>query len=211
MNKHLLDQFSPLLFMGALVLLGAGAAYYAWEQLNPRTDLTAEDPQAIARYRDWLRDNDVPLLGGKIAQADLPGVYCKVIEHDVRAGDLAAARALIRTTLQKQLADQVLTLLQLPAARELFTQQQQAQRKVAALQEIVAVLPTKTSPQREADLKRLAQAFCALPFDATACPEQAQELSSIYRGSILPWKAKEEGLQPALAEIEARCLPRPVP
>ena len=83
------DQFSPFLFMGIMVLEVACAAYYVWGIFNPTSDFSAEDAPAIAKYKEWIEKNDMPLVGGKIKSEELPIVYRKVIEYDIKAGDLS--------------------------------------------------------------------------------------------------------------------------
>jgi hypothetical protein len=207
MSRHTFDQFSPLIFMGVMVLVVGGAAWYVWSIFNPVSDFDAEDDAAIARYKEWLITNDGP-FGGKIKPEDLPLVYRKVIEHDVKAGDLKTARATIGETIQKKLDEQVLALTQLPQARELIGQVRDAQRKVAALNEFVAALRKEPRPG-DAELARLADAFCQVPFDAAACPEQAAEIARIYKESLVPLKDSPDAVKKVATDIQQRCLPRP--
>jgi hypothetical protein len=207
MNKQLLDQLSPLLFIGIILLLAAGGLYYVWSIFTPSPpDLSAEDAQAIAKYKAWLRDNDLPFVGGKLKPEQLPVVYRKVIEHDIKAGDLKSGRSFIGQAIQKQLDGKVLELAQLPEAKKLIGHMQDAHRKVEALKQIVAAVQ---KGQGEADLGKLAEDFCEIPFNQSACPEQAEEIARIYKTSLLPLKEKNEAVKKVVAGIEQSCLPNP--
>ncbi len=212
MNKTILDQFTPLLFIGLMVLLAAGAAWYAWGVFNPPgPDVSAESPEAIAKYKEWLRDNDLPFVGGKIKPADLPAVYGKVIDHDVKTGDLKSGRSFIAHAMQKKLDAPVLEQTKSPEARELIGQMQNARRKVELLRQIVTAMQKK-----EPGLAKLADEFGQVPFSPTACPEQAEEIAAIYRANLLPLKGKDEkenneAVQKVIAEIEKTCLPAKKP
>lgn len=203
MNKTILDQFSPLLLIGLIVLLVAGAAWYAWSLFAPAPpDISADDAEAIAKYKEWIKNNELPFVGGKIQPTDLPSVYRKVIEHDIRTGDLKSARSFISRAIQKKLDGQVLERTQLPEAKELIGQMQNAQRKVELLKQIVAAVQKK-----EPDLTKRAVEFCQVPFNASACPEQAEEISQLYRANLMPLKDKDEAVLKAAGEIEKSCLP----
>jgi hypothetical protein len=207
MPKNLFDQFSPFLFMGVMVLLIAAAAHYVWSIFNPSTDFSAEDPQAIARYKEWIANNDLPFAGGKIKPEDLPLVYRKVIEYDVRTGDLKAARGSIAEVIHRKLDTQVLELAQLPEAKELINHVQNGARKVEALKQIVATLDKGQGKQDsaekvEAELARLCGEFTKMPFNPTACPEQAAEMAQICKSSLLPSRDKSAAVKQISTEIE---------
>jgi hypothetical protein len=203
MNKTILDQFSPLLLIGIMVLLAASAAWYAWSLFTPSpTDISANDAEAIARYKEWLKNNDLPFVGGKIKPADLPGVYRKVIEHDIKTGDLKSARSFIAQTIQKKLDATVLEGTTLPEAKELIRQMQIAQRKLELLKQIVTAVQ-----QKELKLPKLADEFCQIPFNAATCPEQAEEMSILYRANLRPLKDRDQAVQKVVGEIEKWQLP----
>src|SRR5262245_48390479 len=131
MIKTLVDQFSPFLFIGITLLLLGFVAYFAWSVFNPPTpEVPADSAEAIAKYKEWVRNQDLPFVGGKIKPAELPAAYSKVIEHDVKAGDLKSARSFIALALQKNLDTPVMELTRLPEARELIEQMQNARKKV---------------------------------------------------------------------------------
>lgn len=203
MQKTIIDQFSPFLFIGFMLALVAGAAWYAWSLFTPQpADTAAADPAAIARYKQWIADQDLPFVGSKIKQADLPAVYRKVIDYDVAAGDLKSARGFIALAIQKQLAAAVLAQPGTEAAAALIHQVQHAQRKVEVLKQILGGLP-----KEPAKLPALADEFCAIPFQAAACPEQAQEIAVLYRTQLQPLKDPDAAVQRVVAEIEKNCLP----
>lgn len=212
MNKHIVDQFSPFLFMGIMVLGVVGAAYYFWSIFNPASDFSAEDAEAIARYKVWIKNNDLPIGGGKIKPEELPLVYRKVIEHDIKTGDVKSARGYIRETIQKKHDAQVASLAQLPEAKELIERMQNGQRKVEALRVFVAAVqkqPGQPEP-KQPELGRLAEEFCRVPFDASSCPEYAEEIAGIYKASSAPLKDKDEAVTKVIGDIEQHCLPRPI-
>ena len=169
MKKHW-EQFAPLIFMGIIALLVVSVVYYWLSVLSPSgADFTAEDPASIAKYKEWIRYNDAPLAGGKIKPDELPGVYRKVIEFDIKTGNLKSARDLINETIQRRLDAQVLTLAQLPETKELFGQLQNARQKVAVLKELVALVNKKTDKSGgDAELARLADKFGKILFDPSA-------------------------------------------
>jgi hypothetical protein len=207
MNKQLLDQLSPLLFIGIVLLLVVGAAYYVWSIFTPSpADLTAEDAQAIAKYKQWISDNDLPFVGGKIKAEELPAVYRKVIEHDIKTGELKSARSFIGQAIQKNLDGKVLELAQLPEAKKLIGHMQDAHRKVEVLKQIVTAVQ---KGQGQADLAKLAGDFCEIPFNPSACPEQAEEIARIYKASLLPLKEKDDAVKKVVVGIEQSCLPNP--
>ena len=204
------DQFSPFLFMGIMVLGVACAAYYVWGIFNPTSDFSAEDAPAIAKYKEWIKKNDMPLVGGKIKPEELPLVYRKVIEYDIKAGDLKSARKFISEAIQKKLDAQVGAIAQLPEAKDLIGQMQNAHRKVEALKGFVAAAQKRSTEKGkekpDSELTRLAEEFCQVPFDPSACPEHAEEIKHIYKASLLPIKEKDEAVKKVIGEIEKNCL-----
>jgi hypothetical protein len=211
MKNQLFDQFSPFIFMGIMVVGVACAVYYFLSIFNPASDFSAEDAQAIAKYKEWIDNNNVPLVGGKIKPEDRPLVYRKVIEYDIKAGDLKSARNFINEAIQKQFDAKIVALAQLPAAKDLIGQMQNAHRKVEALKGFVVAVQKRSTEQAkeqpDSELARLTEEFCQVPFDPSACPEHAEEIASIYKASLLPLKEKDEAVKKVIGEIEKNCQP----
>jgi hypothetical protein len=199
---------------GLLILAIAGLVWYVWQPFtNPPADISAEDPKAIAQYKQWIRDHDLPFVGGKIKTAELPQAFRKVIDYDVKTGDLKSAREFIRLATERKLDDQVLDLCQLPQAKELIQKTQEARRKVQALLK-VAERVEKTGAgkgDKEAKLDKqlelLVEVFCAIPIDPVACPELAAEAVAIYRSRLAPLRQQVEILELVGKEIDERCVP----
>lgn len=214
MHKQV-DQLAPWLLTGIVVVVVASAGYYVWNQFNPSQSVSADDAASIAKYKEWIKTNDLPLVGGKIRPADLPLVYRKVIEFDVKTGDLKSARSFISQTFQRKLDGQVMDMIQMPEAKELLRRMQNAQRKIDLLKQFVAETEKRsTQPEAEkgADTERtrLADEFCQIPFDATACPEAAEEIAQIYQNKLVPLKDKDQVIKQVAQEIETKCRP-PLP
>jgi hypothetical protein len=205
------DQFSPLLFMGVMVTGVALAAYYVWGIFNPTSDFTAEDAPAVGRYKDWVRKNDMPLVGGKIKPEELPAVYCKIIEFDLKNDDRKSARTFIRETIQKKLDDKVLASARLPEAKDLIGKMQTSHRKVERLKAFIAAVQKQVveKPKGTPDdhLPTLAASVCELPFDPSACPEQAEEMTRLCQATLSPIKEPNDAIRKVIREIEKNCQP----
>lgn len=202
---HPFATFLPILLVALLIAFAVSTVFSLFKPSNP--PLTAADAQSIAKYRKWLRENDLPLIGGKIKAEDIPGVYGKLIEHDVQADDLKSARSLIGETIGLKLDAQVLTLSQQAAAKELIVQVQRAHEKVAALNKFLNLQMQPTGSSGD-EYRKAGNHFRGLPFSPTACPEQAEEIASIYRTRLQPIQDRDRTLESVVAEIEQRCLPR---
>jgi hypothetical protein len=85
---------------------------------------------------------------------------------------------------------------------------QNAHHKVVVLKQFVATL----SKGDGVEIGRLGDEFCRIPLNLSTCPEQAEEIATIYRAQLVPQKEKSgAAVQNVIAEIEKKCLPRPSP
>ncbi len=207
MPKTLMDALSPFLFLGIVIALVGTAAYFARSIFSPGpADVSGQDPKVL---KDWIRTNDLPIGGGRIKLDELPAAYARVIDHDVQSGDLKSARQFIAEAMQRKLDTPVLALCQRPEAKELVATVQNAHRKVEVLKQFLAALQRGDGT---ADLNRQADEFCRIPFDASACPEQAEEIAGLYQGQLLSQKDKDGvEIKKVIGAVEGKCLPRPQP
>jgi hypothetical protein len=211
MHAKTVAQLVFVLIAGIVLFALASVAFRVWDEFNAHQSFRANDAASITRYKNWINQNDLLMVGGKIKPSDLPAAYCRVIEYDVQNGDLESARRFIGQTIQKKLDDQVMGLVHVPGARELISHMQNAQRKVELLNQFVAETekgstPSDTRKAADAERARLAREFCQVPFDAKACPEAAEEIFQTYRSKLAPRKDKDKIVQQVAQEVETKCL-----
>jgi len=213
MEKH------KILGLG-LRLLGVAAIIYviyvAFGSLFPKDTWPPKDEQEeekiIAGYKNTLAIPDNPFSPRK--PEDIPTYLSRIIDHDIKKANLKSARDYILQAIDRKVDGQVEASPISDEAKALIAKVRNALKKRDELNGLVAAYEKRPVADAAADVKEkfdrefrgLADQFCRTPFDATACPEQAEEIARTYKAK-LEAAAKDPRLKEVIAEIEKNCLP----
>jgi hypothetical protein len=163
-----------------------------------------EEEKAIAAYKEQLAIPDNPFSSRK--PEDIPVYLSRIIDYDVKKGNLKEARGYIAQAINQKLDGQVESLATAEAAKELIAKVRSATKKQDDLNAIVARYekrPGADAAKEDRDkfdreFKDLADQFCRTPCDAKSCPEQADEIVKTYKARLEPHRQ-----DPLLKEIAA--------
>jgi hypothetical protein len=177
----------------------------------PRDD--ADEDKIVATYKQRLLISDSPLSSRK--PEDVPVWLARIIDCDVKRGNLNSAREYSLQALRQKQDEQVEKLAKNQDAKQLVGKLRDALKKQEALNELVGKYgqrPPENAPKVDkvrfdGELEARARLFCEIPFDRTACPEHAEEIEKVYRDKLEPAK-KDPRLTKAIEEIEKNCRPR---
>lgn len=188
-----------LLALGVVVYLVVAVvrSLFSKDSWPPKDE--QEAAKLVAEYKQKLRVGDSPL--SPRAPEDTAVYLSRIIDHDVKAGDLKSAREYAAQAVTQRLDERVEGLLRTPPAKDLLGRVRNGVKKRDALTKVIARSRQPGGDDRE--LQDLVAQFCAVPFDAAACPELAGEIQS----GLGP-AAQDSRLKAVAEEVERNCRPR---
>jgi hypothetical protein len=202
-----------------LLVLGVGYAVYAIltgiflpsDSWPPSSD--QDEDKIVANYKKKLQIGDSPL--SSLNPEDVPVFTARIIDCDVKRGNLQSAREYGMRALNQKQDEKVQSLVKNEDAKQLIDKLRNAIKKRDDLNEVVGkytqrpALSSGSKADRakfDSELQARVLLFCQTPFDRAACPEHAAEIEKIYRAQLEPAK-KDPRLARAVEEIEKNCLP----
>jgi hypothetical protein len=213
------EQQRKILGLG-LRLLGVAAIIYviylAFGSLFPKDPWPPRDEQdeekIIAGYKNTLAIPDNPFSPRK--PEDIPKYLSRIIDHEVKKANLKSAREYILNAIDRKVDGQVESLATSEESKTLIATVRSGLKKRDELNGLVAQYEKRPKDDAPADVRAkfdqefrgLADQFCRTPFDAAACPEQADEIAGTYKAKLEP-AAKDPRLKDVIADIEKNCLP----
>lgn len=110
----------------------------------PRNEV--EEAKAIAGYKQKLAIADNPLSPRK--PEDLPVFYQRIIDYDLKKGDLKSAREHIGNAFRLGIDESVEAMTQSPETKRLLLATRSANKKRDRLQKLIALYAIATKPYR---------------------------------------------------------------
>jgi hypothetical protein len=211
-QRKILGLALRLLAVAAIVYV----VYVAFGALFPKDTWPPRDEKdeekIIAGYKDKLSMPDNPFNSRK--PEDVPVYLSRIIDHDIKKGNLKSARDYVAQAIGQKVDGQVESLASSAETKGLIGKIRSALQKRDELNGLVALYdkgPRADAPQDakekfDREFKDLADQFCRTPFDAAACPEQAEEIARTYKAKLQP-AGKDPRLKDVSADIEKNCLP----
>jgi hypothetical protein len=211
------------LSVGVRVLAAAGLAYVfyvfylgfgAWFTQDPWPPKNEwEEEQIVARCKQKLRRGDSPL--SPRTPADTALCLARIIDHEVKRGELKSGREYITLAIQQKLDGRVESVAGRAESRALIAKVRSGVEKRDGLDRVVAHYerrPAEAAGQEvkekfDQDLQGLTEQFCREPFDPAACPELAEEIATTYKAKLEAAK-RDPRLREVVEEVEKNCLPR---
>jgi hypothetical protein len=211
-----------LAFLGGAGLLAiAGVVYVVHQGLSslsaPRDSWPPknerDEGEQVALYKQKLRTPDNPF--SPRSPEDTAVFLSRVIDHEVKKGELPSGREYATQAIQHQLDGRVESLAARPESRALIARVRDGTKKRDALTRLLALYERRPreAAGKEAvrkfdqELEGLSAQFCGIPFDAAACPELAEEIGKLYQGRL--GAAKQDArLKQVVQDIETNCLAR---
>jgi hypothetical protein len=206
------------LLLGIKLLAVAGVAYavyltigslFTGDSWPPKDD--GEEEAIIAKYKQKLRMGDSPL--SPRTPEDTARYLGRIIDHEVKKGELKSGREYIRQAIRHELDERVEDLAARPGSKTLIAKVRNGVRKREGLLRVIAHYerrPGETAEKASKDqfdqeLKELCGRFSTTPFEPAVCPELAEEILNLYRDKLAAAK-RDPRLGKVVQEVEARCL-----
>lgn len=185
--------------------------YFVFSPLSPKDTWPPkneeEEAKLIAGYKDKLATPDNPFSSKK--PEDIPIYLSRIIDHDVKKGNLKSARDYITQAIGQKLDGQVESLAGNADAKALIAKVRSGVKKRDDLNAVVAKYadaPKDTQAKFDRELAELSNQFCKTPFDPVACPELADEIVKTYKTRLEPAR-QDARLKDVIAEVEKNCMP----
>lgn len=180
----------------------------AWPPKNE-----TQEAAIIAQYKKKLAIGDNPLAPRK--PEEIPVFYQRIIDFDVKKGDLKSARDYTAKAIAQRIDQQIESLTRSPGTRTLITVVRNGTQKRDALEKLIAkyeqrpanTANAETKEQFEMDWKDAVQHFTTIPFDAANCPEIAEEIARLYQAKVVAAK-EDPRMKTVLVDIAQSCLPK---
>jgi hypothetical protein len=211
-NRKILGLGLRLLAVAAIVYV----IYIVFGSLFPKDTWPPKDEKEeeklIAGYKDKLAMPDNPFNTRK--PEDVPVYLSRIIDHEIKKGNLKSARDYIAQAIAQKVDGQVDSLAISEEAKALLAKMRSALKKRDELNGLVALYDKRPGADAapevkekfDREFKELADQFCRTPFDAAACPEQAEEIARTYKAKLEP-AGKDPRLKDVIADIDRNCLP----